>query len=206
MPSHCCQTKNYKLVMLVLLVVGLWFFVSVYQSCQVVSPREELLSTGIDYTAADCLADECLLVEDLSYPVGQLTVEAEEALLMALDDEYKAWAMYDQTISLLGQAGPFVMIRRAEEQHISSLKALFDKYGVEIPTNLWLGKSLVSNGYADMCHQGVEAEIANVALYQERLLPVIEDYPDLMTVFTNLMTASRDRHLPAFEKCAGVNS
>ena len=32
------------------------------------------------------------------------------------------------------------MIIRAEEQHISSLKSLFDKYGLEIPKDNWTNK------------------------------------------------------------------
>jgi hypothetical protein len=43
-------------------------------------------------------------------------------------------------------------------------------------------------------------EEATVALYDE-LLPQVAAYSDVVYVFTNLRSASRDNHLPAFERC-----
>jgi hypothetical protein len=59
----------------------------------------------------NCVADDCLAVEGLEYPVGALSSEAKEALIMALDDEYKALATYDATIGVLGEVRPFSMIQ-----------------------------------------------------------------------------------------------
>ena len=47
---------------------------------------------------------------------------------------------------------------------------------------------------------GVEAEIANDELYQ-KMLPQVEQ-EDIRGVFTTLAQASREMHLPAFQRCA----
>jgi hypothetical protein len=47
----------------------------------------------------------------------------------------------------------------------------------------------------------VDAEIANVALYEEQLAAVA-DYPDIVEVFVSLQMASQENHLPAFERAA----
>ncbi|MBP6929599.1 MAG: DUF2202 domain-containing protein [Candidatus Moranbacteria bacterium] len=121
--------------------------------------------------------------------------------MTALDDEYKAFASYQAVIARLGSVRPFSMIIRAEEQHISSLKALLDKYGVSIPENKYLSTVTAPATIQVACQVGVDAEIANVALYRDTLLPTVTAYPDITQVFTNLMTASEERHLPAFDRC-----
>lgn len=150
-----------------------------------------------------CIADECLSVDGLEYPVATLSDGAKEALAAALEDEYKAFATYQSVMEKFGAIRPFVMISRAEEQHIAALKALHDKYGIAVPENSYLGKVSSPESVSAACQTGIDAEIANAALYDDRLLPVVSTYPDIVRVFTNLRNASEDRHLPAFERCRG---
>ena len=150
---------------------------------------------------ANCLSDDCLLVEELNYPVAELPESVQEALQLAIDDEYKALSTYEAVIDRFGAVRPFVMIKGAEEQHIASLKAVYDKYGLEIPGNNWSGQVAAPASLQEACQIGVAAEIANAALYREQLLPMVTDYPDISAVFTSLMSASAQKHLPAFEKC-----
>jgi hypothetical protein len=154
-----------------------------------------------DLNGENCLADECLAVNNLDYPVGNLSNEAKEALLEAINDEYKAHALYEKTIEKNGFVRPFSMIIRAEEQHISSLKALFDKYGLEIPRDDWANRVSAQESFKQSCQAGVDAEISNAKLYREKLLPMVSGYEDIETVFYNLMDASQEKHLVAFEKC-----
>ncbi len=149
----------------------------------------------------NCLSDECLLVSDLDFPAGELPQTAIEALKTAIDDEYKALATYEAVIAKFGAVRPFSMIKGAEEQHIATLKAVFDKYGVEIPVNTWADQVTASDTLQEACQTGVEAEIANAKLYKNELLPVVKDYADLTQVFENLMRASETKHLTAFERC-----
>lgn len=163
--------------------------------------NQKAVSQKQNINKANCLGDECLAVNDLDYPVGKLSDQAREALVEAINDEYKAHALYEKTIAKLGSVRPFSMIIRAEEQHISSLKALFDKYGLEIPKDDWVGKVSAEETLKQACQTGVDAEIANAKLYEDKLLPMVVGYEDIQTVFTNLMNASQEKHLKAFERC-----
>lgn len=149
-----------------------------------------------------CLSDECLSVDGLEYPAGTLSEAAQKALVEAINDEYKAYSVYEKTMAKLGNIRPFSMIIRAEESHIASLKAIFDKYGIKIPVNTWQSKVQSEATLAAACKVGVEAEIENAKLYREKLLPAVKDYADITQVFTNLMNASQEKHLPAFERCS----
>lgn len=156
---------------------------------------------GKGFNKGNCLADECLYVDELEYPVGELTDQAKTALASALDDEYKAYSTYNAVIKTLGSSRPFSMIIRAEESHISALKALYDKYGLDVPENPYLGNISSPTSYQEACQAGVDAEIANAELYENELLPAVSEYEDLTGVFTNLMNASQNKHLPAFDSC-----
>jgi hypothetical protein len=132
--------------------------------------------------------------------VGDLSESEAEALLLALDDEYRAWSVYDQVIADLGAVRPFSSIQRAEESHIAALTTLLERYGVDVPANEWPGNVPTFDSLAEACAAGVQAEIDNAALY-DQLLGMV-DNPDIVQVFTTLQQASETRHLPAFERCA----
>jgi hypothetical protein len=121
------------------------------------------------------------------------------ALREALDDEYRAWATYDQVIADFGEVRPFSNIREAEARHIEALRALYALYGLAVPENPWPGKVTRYANLQEACAAGVAAEIENGALY-ERLLASTRR-PDILTVFRNLQEASQERHLPAFQRC-----
>jgi hypothetical protein len=131
---------------------------------------------------------------------GDLSESEVEALLMALDDEYKAWSVYEQVIADLGAPRPFTSIQKAEENHIAALVTLFDRYELDVPVNEWLGNVPAFDTLADACATGVQAEIDNAALY-DQLFDMV-DNPDIVRVFTALQRASLAQHLPAFERCA----
>jgi len=122
------------------------------------------------------------------------------ALEEALEDEYRAWATYDQVIADFGEVRPFSNIREAEARHIEALRTLFDRYGLVTPANRWIGRVPRFASLRDACEAGVAAEIENGDLY-ERLISATQR-PDLLAVFRNLQQASQERHLPAFRRCA----
>ncbi len=167
------------------------------------SPSTESKKEGAQsvVSSESCLADECLAAEGLDFPVGTLTPAVQDALRQALEDEYRAAATYAAVLEKFGMKRPFSMIIRAEEQHISRLKALYDKYGMTVPENSYFGLVVAPASFSAACQTGVAAEIANVALYEKQLIPVATEYPDIVRVFENLRDASRFRHVPAFERC-----
>jgi len=197
-----------NLYIIIVLVVGL---LAVYMIFQSKAQKAGTNLGGFNYgnnqsqnrqpNKGNCLADDCLLVDDLEYPVKELSIEVHQALDEAINDEYKALSVYEAVIAKLGTVRPFSMIKGAEEQHIASLKAIYDKYGLTVPNNTWLGKIKAPATLQEACQIGIDAEIANAALYKDKLLPAVNEYEDIVLVFTNLMNASEQKHLPAFEKC-----
>lgn len=136
--------------------------------------------------------------DDRGAPV--LNATERHALRDALDDEYKAWATYDQVIRDFGPERPFINIRDAEARHIEALRTLFARYELDVPDNDWPGRVPRFSSVRAACAAGVEAEIANAALY-ERLLQSTTRR-DILAVFGNLRRASQERHLPAFRRGA----
>jgi len=131
--------------------------------------------------------------------MGRLSTNEVDALLEALDDEYKAWATYDGVIRDFGDIRPFINIREAEARHIDALLGLFLDYGLTPPDNDWTGRVPRFHDVRSACVAAVQGEIANAELY-ERLLESTEN-PEILDVYRNLMEASQQRHLPAFQRC-----
>lgn len=178
-------------MILIFLLAGLMIFYS-----------NQKRAAGIGYLSKEnCVADDCLMVEGMEYPAGTLSKEVEGALTEALMDEYNAYNFYQKVIGKLGMVRPFSMIVGAEEQHIATLKTVFIKYGLTAPKNSMVTKMVVPATVTDACLMGVEAEKANIKLYKEKLLPAVSGYDDISMVFTNLMNASEQKHLVAFERC-----
>ncbi len=126
------------------------------------------------------------------------------ALKEALDDEYRAWATYDQVIADFGEVRPFINIRGAEARHIGALLMLFERYEVAAPENPWPGRVPRYASVHAACEAGVAAEIENRDLYQRLMQET--DREDVLRVFGNLQEASEERHLPAFQRCVARSS
>jgi len=121
------------------------------------------------------------------------------ALLMAINDEYHAFAVYQSVMDTFGDVEPFVEIAQSELRHIDALVNHFDKHGIPVPENTWIGEIPPFDSVQSACQAGVVAEIANVDLY-DQLFSMVDD-PGLVQVFTNLSRASLESHLPEFEAC-----
>ena len=132
--------------------------------------------------------------------MGNLSEAEIRALHEALDDEYRAWATYDEVIADFGAVPPFSNIREAEARHIEALCVLFARHGLPVPENPWPGRVERYASLQDACKAGVAAEIANGEMYN-RLLRMTQR-EDILTVLRNLQEASQQRHLPAFQRCA----
>jgi hypothetical protein len=123
-----------------------------------------------------------------------------QALKDTLDDEYKSHETYAQVIRDFGDIRPFVNIVEAEARHYSALLSLFEKYGVSPPVNRWAGKTPRFSSARDACMAAIQGEIDNVRIY-DRAVETTKR-PDILAVYQALRSASQDRHLPAFRRCA----
>ncbi len=121
-------------------------------------------------------------------------------LIEAINDEYKSRAMYRAAISKFGEIRPFTNIVEAEGRHIDALLPLFDKYGFAVPEDDWPSRIESPASILEACRLGVEAEIENAEMYF-RLLESTTDYPDAQAVLKQLQRASKENHLPAFQRC-----
>jgi hypothetical protein len=129
------------------------------------------------------------------------TAAAEEALLLALagpDGEYAAYAEYAAIIARHGEVQPYVSLLRAEECHIGALRRQFERLGLAVPENPYLGKMEVPASLGEAAQAAVRAEESNAALY-DQLLEKVKDQPALVRVFTHLQSASKECHLPVLK-------
>lgn len=134
-------------------------------------------------------------------PTEEISDSEIEALGIALNDEYKARALYKKVLEKFGDVKPFSNIINAETTHANELIALYEKYDLIVPEDDWQDKVPEFDSVALACEAGVQAEIENADLYDELFAKV--DNQDIIAVFTSLRDASRDKHLPAFQRCGG---
>ena len=128
--------------------------------------------------------------------------ELEKMFTVLINDEYKAQAEYEALIEEFGAVNPFARIVKAEARHIDALETLFDAYDFDIPEDNGDKYAIVPDSLEEAYAIGVEAEIANINLYEDYLK---QDLPeDVERVFTNLMMAS-ENHLRAFENAVDGN-
>ncbi len=134
---------------------------------------------------------------------GTALTPLSEAEITALQDaileEYGALNLYQAVIAQFGDSYPFSQIAASEQQHANALIRQAVKYGVAVPENPGINSTATFESLAEACQAGVDAEIADAALYDELML--VTDHADLIQVFTRLQNALLESHLPAFEAC-----
>lgn len=128
--------------------------------------------------------------------------ELEKMFTVLINDEYKAQAEYEALIEEFGAVNPFARIVKAEARHIDALETLFNAYDFDIPEDNGEKYAVVPNSLEEAYAIGVEAEVANIKLYEDYLKLDLPE--DVKRVFTNLMKAS-ENHLRAFENAVDGN-
>ena len=141
--------------------------------------------------------DEAQLVAKAVDPAGD---SVEQVLRIACYDEYRANAYYQKVTDTFGPVAPFANIVQAEVRHYTALERLCAAYGVRPPVNDWYDKIVIGTTLLQCCRDGVDAEIANIRMYDD-LLPFVS-VPDIRDVFYREQAASYNNHLPAFRRCA----
>jgi len=122
----------------------------------------------------------------------------EEAFL----DEVKARDSYRKIIERFGPVRPFINIVEAEQRHIELILPLYQKYGLPVPAEPDPALLNVPETLQQACQMGVTSELENVAMYDRLIADT--DLQDVIEVLQRLQAASRDNHLPAFQRCASV--
>lgn len=133
------------------------------------------------------------------YALTPLSAQEESALQEAILEEYGALNLYQSAIAQLGNVYPFSLIVGSEQQHINALVIQANKYGVAVPANPGMSTQPTFGTLAQACQAGVNAEIADAALYDT--FKSVTTHLDLLRVYNNLQSASLNNHLPAFQTC-----
>ena len=95
-----------------------------------------------------------------------------DALMMTLDDEYKAEATYVAVIDKFGEIRSFANIIEAERHDAERAKVEKDRLGISYDTeSFYLGKMTAPQSVLAACEQGVAAEIeasrSTISCYQQ---------------------------------------
>jgi hypothetical protein len=130
---------------------------------------------------------------------GPLPAAAKASVERALAEERDAELLYEAALSAAGPVPPLTGIARAERRHSSALEQLLQVHGHPIPPP---EKKAVAGpkDLAEACRAGVAVEKKNIAFYDKELAASLPS--DVECVYEHLQHASRDHHLPAFQRCA----
>ena len=140
--------------------------------------------------------------QSVALSAAGVTAEIVGMLEDAIQDEYRAEQVYLKVMATFGSVRPFSNIVNAERRHASALATLFTRYGLEVPASKWNGENVPTfDSVTEACRAAAEAEVANVALYDEYLSKLLPE--DVRIVFENNRRASLEKHLPAFRRCGG---
>jgi hypothetical protein len=131
-----------------------------------------------------------------------LPLQVMNAVQAGILDEYNAYNLYQAVLGEFGSVRPLTNIQAAEAQHITAWQRIFSLYAIPLPPVPVLEQQPQFASLAVACEVAADAEIANVKLY-DGMLKTVSAYPDMVRVVTALRSASQNRHLPAFQRCAG---
>ncbi|MDC7241090.1 MAG: DUF2202 domain-containing protein [Spirochaetales bacterium] len=127
----------------------------------------------------------------------------EEMLEYAIQDEYLALNEYQALMDEFGVDRPYSNIARSEETHISYLEELYRNHNISIPRVNTDDHIVLPSTLQEAAEIGVQAEINNIAMYEQFLAQDLPD--DVREVFVLLQRAS-ENHLQAFERQAGAGT
>lgn len=185
----------------IFLILALLFCAGCNQGNGQTNQRTQTVSPTPQVEKKELAANECKICDfDFAKYKGDLKKEEVDGLFLALNDEYMAWATYDQINKDLNNPRPFINIHQAEARHSESLKQLFTNYNLPVPENPWIGKTPKFTSVAEACKAGVDAEIVNKQLYNKLFKSTARE--DILVVYKNLQRASEENHLPAFQRCS----
>ncbi len=124
-----------------------------------------------------------------------------DMLRWAVEDEYLARGEYEAIMARFGAMRPYDNIMAAEEQHLSWLKAEYQARGLPFPSDGSAARVVVPADLKAAAQAGVDAEIANIAMYASFLSRPELSLPEnagVRDLFERLKRAS-ENHLRAFK-------
>lgn len=154
-----------------------------------------LAVSGCASNGASCTDCACVAPAGAATSVSGKTADALRETLM---DERRAQAFYKDVMTKYGQVRPFANIIHAEERHAAVVETLMTRHGVAIPDGTPTNLPAVPGTLPECNRLAAQLERDNIAMYDRLLADVTE--PDIRKAFENLRDASKNNHLPAFER------
>lgn len=176
---------------------------SMEESSSAAVSSESSITVSSESSAAESISSsaESVAEEMVGYgAVGALAdteMTTEEMLVYAIQDEHLAHGEYALVLETFGDQNPFDSIVLSEEQHISELTVLFERYGFAIPVDESAEHVIAPATVKEALEKCVDGEVDNIAMYNKFLEREIPD--DVRRVFTSLRNAS-ERHLNSFQQ------
>ena len=124
-----------------------------------------------------------------------------DMLRWAAEDEYLAHGEYAAIMKKFGSMRPYTNIMAAEAQHLSWLRDEYKSRGLSFPSDESAAHVVVPMDLKSAAQTGVDAEIANIAMYESFLSRPELSRTENATVkdlFERLKRAS-ENHLQAFK-------
>lgn len=118
----------------------------------------------------------------------------------ALDDEYRARAIYRAVIARFGPVRPFVTVVEAEDRLVRRLQDLYGGLGEHPPADRWAGRVDPPETLDDAWVLAVRTEIDCLCDIERLLLEAGDG--DLRRMLTEVRGLSRSVALPAFKRGA----
>ncbi len=160
-----------------------------------------LLAAGCASSQPTCTSCACVAPAGAPTAVDARTADALREVLM---DERRAQAFYSSVMARHGQVRPFANIVHAEERHAAVIEALMTRHGVAIPPGAPANPPDVPATVAECSRLAAQLERENIGMYDRLLAGVTE--ADIRTAFVNLRDASKNNHLPAFERWSAASA
>ncbi len=154
-----------------------------------------LIGTGCATNQPACASCACVVPAGAA---GAVSARTADALRETLMDERRAQAFYTSVMVTHGQVRPFSNIVHAEERHAAVIESLMTRHGIAIPKETPTSLPAVPSTLTECNRLAAQFERENIAMYDRLLADVTE--PDIRTAFENLRGASKNNHLPAFER------
>jgi hypothetical protein len=151
------------------------------------------------YLAVIFIPFNSLGAKTIFYSGTNLTPEETEFLISAYKDECRDKYFFKKAYEKFPDASAFAKIMNSEQNHMSALESVFNKYDIETPKNLDFSDIVMPSNSDEACALGLKYEKENVEMYKKFLLSVTNNF--LKTVFEDLRDITINRNIPALEKC-----
>jgi hypothetical protein len=145
----------------------------------------------------------------ITAPMGTLTVDQKAELAAMAEEEKVAHDLYVALAEDYPELRQFANIAKAELQHLTAVRTLMDRYGIDDPTAGYADGTFKTKAFQAMYDNllkgatdstkalaaGIAVEQADIADLKAATAGVTA--PDVLQVYTNLLRGS-ERHLAAF--------